>query len=90
MEIWINPSMLLFAYAEKAFYRLDLIFIKPMVSRMKLGNWFSRWTGLLYEVQNAFIYYQRKISKVIAIHWGVKQGCPFSPIFFLTSVWKLD
>ncbi len=73
---------ILFLDTAKAFDSLDHDFVKACVSKLGFPSWFSHVLEALFSNVNVFLVCGLIDVPPIAIHRGVKQGCPLSPILF--------
>ena len=77
------PVAVLSLDQEKAFDRVDWLFMLSTLERMGFGHSFINWVRLFYtEVQSAVIV-NGYVSSFFLLSRGVRQGCPLSPLLYV-------
>jgi ribonuclease HI len=72
----------LFMDTAKAFDSIDHDFIHAAVARLGLPGWFRNVVRGLLHLVEVQLFFHGLTDTFIAIHRGVKQGCPLSPLLF--------
>lgn len=81
-----KPLTLFSADAEKAFDRVDWIFLRATLQHIGLGDGMLRWFSNLYSVPSARVRVNDRLSDSFCIRNGMRQGCPLSPIIFILTL----
>lgn len=81
-----QSSMLLGLDAEKAFDRVDWVFLKQTLIEMGFGREFVAWINLLYKEPSSKVRVNGHCSSFFRIERGVRQGDSLSPILFTLSI----
>ena len=81
-----QASMLLSLDAEKAFDRVDWVFLRQTLMEMGFGKEFVAWINLLYKEPSSKVRVNGHCSSFFRIERGVRQGDSLSPILFALSV----
>ena len=77
------PVAVLSLDQEKAFDRVDWLFMLSTLERMGFGHSFINWVRLFYtEVQSAVIV-NGYVSSFFPLSRGVRQGCPLSHLLYV-------
>ena len=77
------PVAILSLDQEKAFDRVDWLFMLSTLERMGFGHSFINWVRLFYtEVQSAVIV-NGHVSSFFSLSRGVRQGCPLSLFLYV-------
>uniref|UniRef100_A0A803KCV2 Reverse transcriptase domain-containing protein n=1 Tax=Xenopus tropicalis TaxID=8364 RepID=A0A803KCV2_XENTR len=80
------PAMLLSTDAEKAFDRVDWVFLKSTLAAINLGPRMQAWISTLYTSPTAKLRINGELSLPFHIRNGTRQGCPLSPLLFVLSL----
>ena len=81
-----HPSMLLGLDAEKAFDRVDWLFLEHVLSKMGFDETFIEWFEVLYKNPTSRVRVNGHISDSFLLKRGTRQGCCLSPILFAISI----
>lgn len=76
------PVALFFADAEKGFDMLEWNFLKKVIEKIGLGGTRIAWLEAVYKEPQARIQVNNLCTETIYLTWGVRQGCPLSPLLF--------
>lgn len=74
------------ADAEKAFDRVDWLFLKATLQHIGLGDGILSWFTKLYSTPSARVKEDDRISEPFYIQNGTRQGYPLSPIIFILAI----
>lgn len=81
-----HPSMLLSLDAEKAFDRVDWLFLEHTLIEMGFGEKFVKWFNLLYKNPVSTVRVNGHCSSFFKVERGVRQGDSLSPVLFALSI----
>lgn len=81
-----TPSMLLSLDAEKAFDRLDWIFLKETLAHMGFNETFLSWLDVFYTNPKSRVRVNGHCSKFFDLGRGTRQGDALSPALFALSI----
>lgn len=81
-----KPLFLLSLDAEKAFDRVNWIFLKETLRYVGLGKFMQQWIGSLYTNPSAVVRVNGIFSESVTIENGTRQGCPLSPLIFILTL----
>uniref|UniRef100_A0A670KHH1 Reverse transcriptase domain-containing protein n=1 Tax=Podarcis muralis TaxID=64176 RepID=A0A670KHH1_PODMU len=85
LEVNINRKVvLIFVDAEKAFDNICWTFMKKNLQGMGVGQGFENGIGAIYSKQKAKLIVNNVVTEEIPIEKGTRQGCPISPLLFIT------
>uniref|UniRef100_A0A670HZZ5 Reverse transcriptase domain-containing protein n=1 Tax=Podarcis muralis TaxID=64176 RepID=A0A670HZZ5_PODMU len=85
LEVNINrKAVLIFVDAEKAFDNICWTFMKKNLQGMGVGQGFENGIGAIYSKQKAKLIVNNVVTEEIPIEKGTRQGCPISPLLFIT------
>lgn len=79
-------AMLLSLDAEKAFDRVDWLFLEQTLIEMGFGEKFVEWFNILYKESKSRIRVNGQCSKFFGVERGVRQGDSLSPALFALSI----
>lgn len=68
---------------EKAFDRVDFVFLRSALGRMGFGPSFISWTDLFYAWVQSAVELNGYITPFSGLSCGVRQGCPISPLLYV-------
>ena len=77
------PGVILSLDQEKAFDRVDWIFMQRVLATMGFGDNFRAWVSLLYRSANSRILVNGFLTEPFPVSRGVRQGCPLSPLLYV-------
>lgn len=77
-----SQAILLFMDFEKAFNGVDVDYIWATLTTLGLGGKFLQLVKSLLLQAHLKIFMNGHLSSTINIEWGVRQGCPLSPLLF--------
>lgn len=81
-----HPSMLLGLDAEKAFDRVDWMYLKQVLLEMGFEETFIKWFEVLYSSPFSRVRVNGYLSENFPLKRGTRQGCCLSPILFAISI----
>ena len=81
-----QTSMLLSLDAEKAFDRVDWLYLEHTLESMGFHSEFVNWIGVLYSGPTSKVRVNGHTSKAFSLKRGTRQGCPLSPLLFAISI----
>lgn len=68
---------------EKAFDRVDHVFLMRTLAKFGFGPTFCQWVSLLYNNVFSRIIVNGNLSDPVFLGRGVRQGCPLSPLLYV-------
>ena len=68
---------------EKAFDKVDWVFLKKVLLKFGFGDNFIKWIAILYNDISSRLLINGELSKPVFISRGVRQGCPLSPLLYV-------
>lgn len=74
---------------EKAFNRVDHSYVWETMHLLGIGNHFIWLVKALLTPASSVVQVNGFITKSIGLRWGVRQGCPISPLLFVISTQPL-
>ena len=83
------PCAVLSLDAEKAFDRLEWQYLWEVLARLGFGRGFIGMVNVLYSNPTTVVTVNNILSTPFPICRGSRQGCPFSPLFFVLSLESL-
>ena len=81
-----TPPMLLSLDAEKAFVRLDWIFLEQTLARMGFHETFLSWIGVFHMNPRSRVRVNGQCSEFFDVGQGTRQGDSLSPALFALSI----
>lgn len=78
--------MLLSLDAEKAFDRVDWLFLEQTLLEMGFEEKFVTWVNMLYKESKSRIRVNGQCSKFFRVERGVRQGDSLSPVLFVLNI----
>ena len=81
-----SSALLAFIDFEKAFDKLNWIFLQKALAKFGFGNYFREWIQIIYTDIESCVINNGTTSKYFKIKTGVRQGCPLSALLFLIAV----
>lgn len=75
-----------FMDAEKTFDNIEWNFIKITLQKMEIGECFLNAIENIYLIQKAKIRVNDEYTEDVEIQKGTRQGCPLSPLIFITVI----
>ena len=78
-----TPAALLSLDQEKAFDRVDWMFLRSTLYAMGFGQSFVGWVNLFYNNVSSCVNVNGHISNSFKLSRGVRQGCPLSPLLYV-------
>lgn len=79
-------AMLLSLDAEKAFDRVDWLFLEQTLMEMGFGEKLVTWINILYKESKSRIRVNGQCSNFFGVERGVRQGDSLSPVLFALSI----
>lgn len=86
IEITNETGILLSLDQEKAFDRVDRVFLMDLLKRFGFGPDFCKWISTLYFGANMQIILNGWLTASIPLLRGVRQGDPLSPLLYILCV----
>lgn len=80
------PLAILSLDQEKAFDRVDWVFLLKTISVMGFGPSFLKWIKLFYSDIKSAVLYNGYCSPSFILSRGVRQGCPLSPLLYILTM----
>lgn len=80
------PTLIVAFDADKAFNRLEPVYLFTLIKAMNFGPSFMRAVGALYANPMAQVCVNGFRSEDFRLGRGTRQGCPLSPILFAVSL----
>uniref|UniRef100_A0A670IGH0 Reverse transcriptase domain-containing protein n=2 Tax=Podarcis muralis TaxID=64176 RepID=A0A670IGH0_PODMU len=85
LEVNINTkAVLIFVDAEKAFDNISWSFMIKNLQGMGVGQGFENGIAAIYSEQKAKLIVNNVITEELKIEKGTRQGCPISPLLFIS------
>ena len=81
-----TPATILSLDQEKAFDRVDWVFLFHTLSRFAFGPSFISWVRLLYTDVRSTVLLNGYPSDSFRPSRSVRQGCPLSPLLYIISI----
>ena len=86
IEITNETGILLSLDQEKAFDRVDCVFLMDLLKHYGFGPSFCKWISTLYFDANMQIILNDRLMAPIPLLRGVRQGDPLSPLLYILCV----
>uniref|UniRef100_A0A670JQD5 Reverse transcriptase domain-containing protein n=1 Tax=Podarcis muralis TaxID=64176 RepID=A0A670JQD5_PODMU len=77
-------AVLIFIDAEKAFDNISWMFMKKNLEGMGVGRGFENGIEAIYSEQKAKLIVNNVVTEEFKIEKGTRQGCPLSPLLFIS------
>uniref|UniRef100_A0A670K5X3 Reverse transcriptase domain-containing protein n=1 Tax=Podarcis muralis TaxID=64176 RepID=A0A670K5X3_PODMU len=77
-------AVLIFIDAEKAFDNISWMFMKKNLEGMGVGRGFENGIQAIYTEQKAKLIVNNVVTEEFKIEKGTRQGCPLSPLLFIS------
>ena len=71
---------------EKAFDRVNRLFLDRVMGKMNYGPSLPRWIQTLYANASCKIINNGHLSEPVMLNRGVRQGCPLSPLLYVLNI----
>uniref|UniRef100_A0A670K665 Reverse transcriptase domain-containing protein n=1 Tax=Podarcis muralis TaxID=64176 RepID=A0A670K665_PODMU len=85
LQVDINTkAVLIFIDAEKAFDNISWSFMRKNLQGMGVGERFGNGIGAIYSEQKAKLIVNNAVTEEVRIEKGTRQGCPISPLLFIS------
>ena len=81
-----QPAAILSLRQEKAFDRVDWVFLFKTLDHMGFGPSFVKWVRLFYNNIRSAVLVDGYRSAFFFPSRGVRQGCPLSPLLYVISI----
>ena len=85
-----SPEVVISLDAEKAFDRVELLYLLTALKKIGFGGRFSSWIRLLYTDPQASVCTGDTRSDYLPLSRGTRQGCPLSPLIFALAIEPLS
>uniref|UniRef100_A0A670I0E5 Reverse transcriptase domain-containing protein n=1 Tax=Podarcis muralis TaxID=64176 RepID=A0A670I0E5_PODMU len=79
-----TKAVLIFIDAEKAFDNISWKFMKKNLEGMGVGKGFENGIEAIYSEQKAKLIVNNVVTEELHIEKGTRQGCPLSPLLFIS------
>uniref|UniRef100_A0A670HP09 Reverse transcriptase domain-containing protein n=1 Tax=Podarcis muralis TaxID=64176 RepID=A0A670HP09_PODMU len=79
-----TKAVLIFIDAEKAFDNISWKFMKKNLEGMGVGRGFENGIQAIYSEQKAKLIVNNVVTEEFKIEKGTRQGCPLSPLLFIS------
>uniref|UniRef100_A0A670ICH5 Reverse transcriptase domain-containing protein n=1 Tax=Podarcis muralis TaxID=64176 RepID=A0A670ICH5_PODMU len=79
-----TKAVLIFIDAEKAFDNISWKFMKKNLGGMGVGRGFENGIEAIYSEQKAKLIVNNVVTEELQIEKGTRQGCPLSPLLFIS------
>uniref|UniRef100_A0A670HML6 Reverse transcriptase domain-containing protein n=1 Tax=Podarcis muralis TaxID=64176 RepID=A0A670HML6_PODMU len=79
-----TKAVLIFIDAEKAFDNISWKFMKKNLEGMGVGRGFENGIDAIYSEQKAKLIVNNVVTEEFNIEKGTRQGCPISPLLFIS------
>uniref|UniRef100_A0A670HXY3 Reverse transcriptase domain-containing protein n=1 Tax=Podarcis muralis TaxID=64176 RepID=A0A670HXY3_PODMU len=79
-----TKAVLIFIDAEKAFDNISWKFMKKNLEGMGVGRGFENGIEAIYSEQKAKLIVNNVVTEELQIEKGTRQGCPLSPLLFIS------
>lgn len=78
-----SPGILLCIDAEKAFDRVDWVFMMDTIENLGIGPKMAKWIKNIYNHPTASVKVNGSMSPSFEMFYGTRQGCPLSPLLYV-------
>ena len=85
-----RPEVVISLDAEKAFDRVEWLYLFTALKKFGFGDRFSSWIRLLYTDPQASVCTGDTRSDYFPLSRGTRQGCPLSPVLFALAIEPLS
>ena len=81
-----TPAGILLLDQEKAFDKVDWLYLRRVLERLGFGPAFLSWIRVLYSTPTSRLKVNCSLSDSIHLQRGVRQGDPLSPLLFVLAM----
>lgn len=81
-----TPSLIFLTDVEKAFDRVNWLFIEETLKHLGLGSRMVAGIMALYTSPSAAVVVNGHLSERFTLSIGTRQGCPLSPLIFILKL----
>lgn len=81
-----QPEVILSLDAEKAFNRIEWVYLHAVLKRFGFGEAFRNWIQILYSSPMSTVKTNGLLSAYFPLYKGMRQGCCLSPFLFSMAI----